>query len=114
MSAPQEVAELPSGARSAATYRSKMDAGHFLRITRRRLGVTQKELGNRAGVSHAYIGRIERGETGITVERLAELVAQLGVELTLSCRPLRSPTETGTNAAELLFGSRNGGGPRPS
>ena len=36
---------------------------------------------NKAGVHRTYVGRLERGESGVTVEALATILAALGVSL---------------------------------
>ena len=35
----------------------------------------------KAGVHRTYVGRLERGESGVTVEALAAILAALGVSL---------------------------------
>jgi transcriptional regulator with XRE-family HTH domain len=43
--------------------------------------LSQEQLAHLAGVHRTYVGRIERGETGVTVESLARLLAPLDVSL---------------------------------
>ena len=51
-----------------------------LLLSRRELGLDQKELGRRAGVSNSYISDIERERiTNVGVEVLSSLSAALGV-----------------------------------
>jgi len=42
---------------------------------------SQEKLAARAGVHRTYVGRLERGESGVTVEALAAILAPLGVSL---------------------------------
>ena len=53
--------------------------GKRIREERLRLNLTQEKLGEDVGVSMAYIGQIERGERGLTLEKLAEVANRLGV-----------------------------------
>ena len=43
-----------------------------------------------AGVHRTYVGRLERGETGVTVESLAAILAPLGVGLGEFFQPFSS------------------------
>ena len=43
--------------------------------------LTQESLARKAGVHRTYVGRLERGESGVTVEALAAILAALGVSL---------------------------------
>lgn len=60
-----------------------MTAGQLLRDTRRRHGLTQRQLAIRARTSQAAISRIERGVVSPTVETLAELLWLMNEELVL-------------------------------
>ena len=56
--------------------------GDRLRELRIEAGITSQEaLGHRAGVHRTYIGRLERGESGITVDMLAAILSALSVSL---------------------------------
>jgi transcriptional regulator with XRE-family HTH domain len=55
----------------------------LLREARRRAALTQAELGRRSGKPQSVISRWERGEVGISLETLRELVRACGLELTL-------------------------------
>ena len=56
--------------------------GERLRELRLAAGVSSQEaLADRAGVHRTYVGRLERGETGVTVEALVAVLAPLGVSL---------------------------------
>jgi XRE family transcriptional regulator, regulator of sulfur utilization len=56
--------------------------GQRLRELRYRAGITSQEsLAEKAGVHRTYVGRLERGESGVTVEMLAAILAALDVSL---------------------------------
>lgn len=57
--------------------------GHALRDARLRHGWTQRELAARAGVSQRYVSELECGKGSVTFERLATVVATLGLRLRL-------------------------------
>ena len=50
-----------------------------LRQARRRQRIGVRELGRRAGVSHAQISQAERFERGLSLDTLARLVPYLGL-----------------------------------
>lgn len=63
-----------------------MTAGELLRETRRRHGLTQRQLAARARTSQAAISRIERGLVSPTIATLAELLRLMNEELVLDAR----------------------------
>lgn len=63
-----------------------MTAGEVLREARRRHGVSQQQLANRARTSQAAISRIEHDLVSPSVHTLAKLLDLLGEELTLDAR----------------------------
>ena len=64
--------------------------GQRLRELRLRAGITSQEaLAHKAGVHRTYIGRLERGESGVTVEALAAILAALDVSLREFFRPFK-------------------------
>ena len=65
-----------------------MSAGELLRTTRRRHGLTQRQLAIRARTSQAAISRIERGRVSPTGETLANLLDLMGEELELDAAPI--------------------------
>lgn len=58
-----------------------MDAGTLLQYVRRKAGLSQRELGRRAGVTQASIARIEAGQTSPRFETLDRLLSACGYEL---------------------------------
>lgn len=64
--------------------------GDRLRVLRLRAGITSQEaLAHRAGVHRTFVGRLERGESGVTVEALAAIAAALGVSLSEFFKPFK-------------------------
>ena len=65
-----------------------MDAGQFLLEARRRAGLTQRGLAERAGVSQPLVARIEGGDVDPAFSRLLELVRACGLDLEIHVVPL--------------------------
>lgn len=71
--------------------------GQRLRELRARAGISSQErLADKAGVHRTYIGRLERGETGVTVEALAAILAPLGSSLAEFFVPFAKPLRAKT------------------
>ncbi len=65
--------------------------GERLRDLRQKAGISSQEsLAHRAGIHRTYVGRLERGESGVTVEALAAILAALEVSLGEFFRPFES------------------------
>jgi transcriptional regulator with XRE-family HTH domain len=64
--------------------------GQLLRDSRRRHGLTQRQLAARARTSQAAISRIERDLVSPSVATLATLLDLMGEELELSATPIDS------------------------
>jgi len=58
-----------------------VDIGKRLKIFREFYGYTQEELAEKAAVNAKYYGRIERGESCPTVEKLEKICDALGIKL---------------------------------
>lgn len=66
--------------------------GERLRLFREKAGIgSQEKLAERAGVHRTYVGRLERGESGVTVESLAAILAGMSVSLADFFRPFADP-----------------------
>lgn len=66
----------------------RRQVGNRLRELRRRAGVSSQEgLAHLAGVDRTYIGRLERGKTGITIESLGTILAVIDISLAEFFRP---------------------------
>jgi transcriptional regulator with XRE-family HTH domain len=53
--------------------------GHRVRKLRTERRISQEELADRCGVHRTYMGRIERGETNITLTNIHKVARGLGV-----------------------------------
>lgn len=58
-----------------------MKAGPLIREARKRAGLTQREVAERANTSQAAIARYESGASEPTFERLTKLIEACGLEL---------------------------------
>lgn len=63
-------------------------AGHLIREARRRAGLSQAELAERAGTTQSAIARLERGRTSPSVERMRELIRACGLDLRFELVPI--------------------------
>jgi transcriptional regulator with XRE-family HTH domain len=54
--------------------------GLNLKVLRVKSGLSQEELAGRAGLHRTFIGLLERGQSGVSIERLPDLAEALGVE----------------------------------
>lgn len=78
-----------------------MTAGELLRDTRKRHGLTQRQLAMRARTSQAAISRIERGLVSPTVDTLADLLWLMNEQLTYDTHMLDWGFDTTLNEARL-------------
>jgi transcriptional regulator with XRE-family HTH domain len=53
--------------------------GRRLRLLRIERDLTQEEVGKAAGMNRTFIGKLERGQTGMNVDRLDDLAQALGL-----------------------------------
>src|SRR5438105_12446458 len=82
---------IPQTAAAASRYRER------LRRLRQAAGISSQEaLAHRAGVDRTYVGRVERGETGITLDMLAAILAAMSISLAEFFRPFAHPIPTRT------------------
>ncbi len=64
--------------------------GQRLRELRLKAGISSQEaLAHKAKVHRTYVGRLERGESGVTVDSLAAILAALGVSLSEFFKPFK-------------------------
>ena len=72
------------------SFRRQM--GARLRELRKRAGISSQErLAHLVGVDRTFIGRLERGRTGVTVESLGTILAVIGVSLAEFFRVFSQP-----------------------
>lgn len=53
--------------------------GDAVRSFRTSLGISQEELGRRAGIDRTYIGRVERGERNVSLRNIVRIADALDV-----------------------------------
>jgi transcriptional regulator with XRE-family HTH domain len=63
-------------------------SGQLLREARRRAGLTQRALAERAGVTQPTVARIERGDSRPSLERLLTLIRVCDLDLDIRVVPL--------------------------
>ncbi len=70
--------------------RLRKQIGERLRELRLKAGISSQEsLAHKAKVHRTYVGRLERGESGVTVDSLAAILAPLGVSLSEFFKPFK-------------------------
>lgn len=72
----------PEFAKMFGSAQAKSNFALTLAKARLALGLTQKELATKSGVSQAYIAKLEGGVANPTLERIGSLLASLGLSLT--------------------------------
>ncbi|USE83852.1 helix-turn-helix domain-containing protein [Acinetobacter tibetensis] len=55
--------------------------GVLIRSTRKQENISQEQLALLTGIDRSYLGRIERGEVSVTVEKLAQIAVILNVDI---------------------------------
>ena len=101
----EEELKDPESAKVFGAAQAKSSFALTLPNARAKSGFTQKELADKAGVSQAYIAKLEGGEANPTLERVGSLLALMGLSLTtdttaLSPYPEISPREMVSSETE--------------
>lgn len=55
--------------------------GHNIRLMRKDKGISQDKLALTADIDRSYVGRIERGEVNITLEKAYQIAMVLGCDI---------------------------------
>ncbi|MBE9402042.1 helix-turn-helix transcriptional regulator [Acinetobacter albensis] len=55
--------------------------GQLIRNKRKEKNITQESLSLQCGIDRSYMGRIERGEVNLTVEKLYEIASVLKISV---------------------------------
>ena len=61
--------------------RTPKQLGNLVRRTRKQMGLSQDELGNKAGLRQATISEIEAGNAGTKLDSILKVLATLKLEL---------------------------------
>lgn len=56
--------------------------GKRINLLRKSKGLTQEELGEKAGLSYKFVGEMERGEVNPSLDSLVSMADALGVNIT--------------------------------
>jgi len=75
--------------------------GTSVRTWRSRLGISQEELGGRAGLHRTYICDVERGERNVTLQSIEKLAGALEISVSALLAYAREPLPEGTRAEEF-------------
>lgn len=67
-----------------AVQRALREIGHELGVWRKLRGLTQSQLADRSGVHRDTIGRLERGDGGVSLENVLRALRGLGLVETLT------------------------------
>ena len=84
----------PEFAKMFGAAQAKSSFALTLAKARVTLGLTQKELASKIGVSQAYIAKLEGGEANPTLERIGSLLAMFELSLTTDTTTLSPYYET--------------------
>lgn len=55
------------------------ESGNRIKALRKQMKLTQEELADKIGISREYLGRVERGQNGLSIDLALELSDVLGV-----------------------------------
>lgn len=58
---------------------TRIKLGKKIRSIRKKIGISQEELGFRAGIHRTYVGAIERGEQNVSVDNIHRIAKALKV-----------------------------------
>ena len=65
----------------------KQQVGQQIRDARKAKGMTQKEVGDKLGVSESAVNRYENGKVNASLDTLQKLVNVIGVSLEIKINP---------------------------
>lgn len=73
--------------------RTPKQLGNLVRRYRKRLGLSQGDLGDRTGLRQATISQIEAGHPGARLDTLLKIIATLELEIRVGPRSKGSPAD---------------------
>jgi XRE family transcriptional regulator, aerobic/anaerobic benzoate catabolism transcriptional regulator len=85
------------------------DVGQNVRARRVRLGLSQRELAERAGLSIRFLAQLEHGQGNISLARFAAVATALGVDMADLLRPAERKPQGAHVALVALLGLRGAG-----
>jgi transcriptional regulator with XRE-family HTH domain len=69
-------------ARIPAPQTARIRLAANLRAARAKLGISQEELADRAGINRTFVGSVERRERNISLDNIERLAVALGMDVT--------------------------------
>lgn len=78
---------------SSAIARSPQQVGRLIQRFRQERGLNQTELGQLAGLRQEMISKIETGQSGVKLSTVLDVLAALGLEMTIDRRSRSSPAD---------------------
>ncbi len=68
-------------ARIPAPQNARIRLAANLRAARAKLGISQEELADRAGINRTFVGSVERRERNISLDNIERLAVALGMDV---------------------------------
>jgi transcriptional regulator with XRE-family HTH domain len=63
------------------TKLARQTFGRNMRRRRKELGMSQEELGDRAGLEQSYVSNVEAGTRNVSIDNIARIARSLGAEI---------------------------------
>lgn len=73
--------------------RTPQQIGNAIRRARKQLGLSQADLGKRAGLRQGTVSLIETGNPAARIDTVLDLLASLDLEFQIDLRSKRSPSD---------------------
>lgn len=67
--------------------------GHFIKEQRKAKGITQLELAEQLGISHAPIYHLENGKESISIRKARMILDAIGCELVIRSKDGKAPAD---------------------
>ena len=67
--------------------------GHFIKEQRKAKGITQLELAEQLGISHAPIYHLENGKESVSIKKARLILDAIGCELVIRSKDGKEPTD---------------------
>jgi HTH-type transcriptional regulator/antitoxin HipB len=78
---------------SPAIARSPQQVGHLIQRIRQERGLNQTQLAQLAGLRQEMISKIETGQGGVKLSTVSDVLAALGLEMTIAPRTQSSAAD---------------------
>lgn len=72
----------------------RVQFGTAIREARDRAGLSQSDVAEAMNVRQTYVSKMELGQVNLSIDRLVELAAALGLEVTINVHPRRGSFPT--------------------